>query len=372
MKQDVHCTLLSQNRFKEQAIIETSQTEPVKRQGSWRANIVIVSLFAALCVLMVLSLRLGRYPVSVWEIMRILFTTSPIHATELYSNAPWVVVEIVRIPRILTATLCGMGLALSGAAMQGVFRNPLVGPEIAGVSSGAACGGVLAIMLSLPMIGVLGLAFGFGMLALVIAFGLAKVSGRGSMLALILSGVIVGAFFSALVGLMETLADPSSKLPSIIYWLLGSFAGATYQKVAIVAGVSLIAGTLLLMLRWRINLLSLGEADAAALGINIEAMRWAITALVSLIVAAQVSVSGGVGWVGLIIPHLARMLVGPEHSKLLPASAFLGGIYLLAMDDMARSIGHQEIPIGLLTAVVGAPIFGFVFWTTQGKGWTRG
>jgi iron complex transport system permease protein len=363
---------ISRYCLKERVIIKTPALKFAEKQQGLRANIVIIVLFASLCLLMILSLRLGRYPVSIGEIVRIVFTTSPIHATGLYSNAPWVVVEIVRIPRILTATLCGMGLALSGAAMQGVFRNPLVGPEIAGVSSGAAFGGVLAIMLTLPMIGVLGLAFGFGMLALVIAFGLAKISGRNSILALILSGVIVGAFFSALVGLMETLADPTSKLPSIIYWLLGSFTGATYQKVAIVAGVSLVAGTLLLMLRWRINLLSLGETDAAALGINIEAMRWAIIALVSLIVAAQVSVSGGVGWVGLIIPHLARMLVGPEHSKLLPASAILGGIYLLAMDDLARSIGHQEIPIGLLTAVVGAPIFGFVFWTTQGKGWARG
>lgn len=332
---------------------------------------MIAGLFFALCVMMILSLRLGRYPVSVREIARIIFTTSPIRARELYSNSPWVVVEIVRIPRILIVTLCGMGLALSGAAMQGVFRNPLVGPEIAGVSAGASFGGVLAIMLSLPMFGVVGLAFGFGMLALVIAFGLAKLSGRGSMLALVLSGVIVGAFFGALVGLMETLADPTAKLPSIIYWLLGSFAGATYQKLAIVSGTMLIAGTVLLMLRWRINLLSLGEDDAAALGINIEALRWAIIALVALIVAAQVSVSGGVGWVGLIIPHLARMLVGPEHTKLLPASAFLGGIYLLAMDDIARSVGHQEIPIGLLTAVIGAPIFGFLFWKTQGKGWSR-
>jgi iron complex transport system permease protein len=347
--------------------VRVVQTLSLNHLADW----LVLVLCLIMGVTMLLSLRLGRYPVSVGEIVRIILTTSPIHATGLYSNAPWVVVEIVRIPRILTVTLCGMGLALSGAAMQGVFRNPLVGPEIAGVSTGASFGGVLAIMLALPMYGVVSLAFAFGMLALVIAFGLARLSGRGSMLALVLSGVIVGAFFGALVGLMETLADPTAKLPTIIYWLLGSFAGATYQKLAIISGVLLVAGTLLLMLRWRINLLSLGEDDAAALGINIEALRWGIIALVALIVAAQVSVSGGVGWVGLIIPHLARMLVGPEHSKLLPASAFLGGIYLLAMDDIARSVGQQEIPIGLLTAVIGAPIFGFLFWKTQGKGWAH-
>jgi iron complex transport system permease protein len=355
----------------ESVIIETLQAVSKGQKQGWRGSMVIVGLVACLCVLMVLSLTLGRYPVSVWEIVRILFTSSPFHATGQYSNAPWVVVEIVRIPRILVVALCGMGLALSGAAMQGVFRNPLVGPEIAGVSAGATFGGILAIILSFSFLGVVGLAFGFGVAALAIAFALAKISGGGSTLALVLSGVIVGTFFGATAGVLEIFAAPSSKLPAILFWLMGSFAGATYEKLAIVSGTVLVAGTLLLKLRWRINLLSLGTDDATALGVNVEGLRWAIIALVALIVAAQVSVSGGVGWVGLIIPHLARMLVGPEHSKLLPASAFLGGIYLLAMDDIARGVGHQEIPIGLLTAMIGAPVFGYLLWKTQGKGWGR-
>ncbi|QGM99993.1 FecCD family ABC transporter permease [Methylocystis parvus] len=330
-----------------------------------------ILLFVLLILLMLFSLTLGRYPVPFGEVARIVFTTFPINAVGDYENAPWVVVEIVRMPRILLVTLCGMGLAMSGAAMQGVFRNPLVGPEIAGVSSGAALGGVAAIMLSWPALGVVGLAFGSGLAALVAAFGLARIAGRASTLALVLSGVIVGGFCGALVGLLQTLADPMVKLPSIVYWLLGSFAGATYEKVAIVAAVTLVAGTLLLALRWRINLLSLGETDARALGVNVELLRWSLMGLVAVLVAAQVSVSGGVGWVGLIVPHLARMLVGPEHTRLLPTSAFLGGIYLLAMDDIARSLTEQEIPIGLLTSVVGTPIFAFLFWKTQSKGWAR-
>jgi iron complex transport system permease protein len=346
-------------------------TDPEPGTGSRGGDWLILTLLLAMLALMIFSLTLGRYPVSVREVVHIIATTSPLHAVENAANAPWVVIEIVRLPRILLVTLCGMGLALAGAAMQGVFRNPLVGPEIAGVSSGAACGGVLAIMLSLSAGGVVGMAFALGLLAIGIALALARVSGKGSILALVLSGVIVSAFFGALVGLLETLADPATKLPSIVYWLLGSFAGATYQKLAIVAGAMLVAGTALLLLRWRINLLSLGEDDSAALGVDVRKLRWAIVFLVALIVAAQVSVSGGVGWVGLIIPHLARMLVGPEHSKLLPSSAFLGGIYLLSMDDIARSVGPQEIPIGLLTAVIGAPVFGFLFWKTQGRGWSR-
>src|SRR5262249_32313639 len=155
----------------------------------------------------------------------------------------------------------------------------------------------------------------------------------------------------------------------IVYWLLGSFAGVTYQRAGVVAAVTLAAGTPLVLLRWRINLLSLGDDDGQAQGLRPDVMRWTVILLVSLIVAAQGSVSGHVGWVGLVVPRLARMLVGPEHSKLLPASAFLGGIYLLAMDDAARSLARQEIPIGLLTAIVGVPVFALLFWRTRGRGW---
>ena len=344
---------------------------PIHASRGRAVDVLPLALFATLILLMLFSLTLGRYPVPFFDVARIVFTTFPINARGEYTNAPWVVVEIVRMPRILLATLCGMGLALSGAAMQGVFRNPLVGPEIAGVTSGASLGGVVAIMLSWPSLAVTGLAFGSGLLALAAAFGLARLAGRASTLALVLSGVIIGGFCSALTGLAQTLADPMVKLPSIIYWLLGSFAGASYEKVALVASVTLVAGTLLLAMRWRINLLSLGETDAEALGVNVEVLRWSLMGLVALLVAAQVSVSGGVGWVGLIVPHLARMLVGPEHTRLLPTAAFLGGIYLLGMDDIARSLTEQEIPIGLLTSVVGTPIFALLFWKTQSKGWAR-
>ncbi len=226
-------------------------------------------------------------------------------------------------------------------------------------------------MLSWPSLGIVGLAFACGVFALFVAFSLAKLAGHTSTLALVLSGVIVGGFCSAIVGLMQTLPDPMVKLPSIVYWLLGSFAGATYDKVAIVAAASLFACTLLMALRWRINLLSLGEDDAHALGVNVELLRWGLMGLVALLVAAQVSVSGGVGWIGLIVPYLARMLVGPEHTRLLPTAAFLGGIYLLGMDDLARSATEQEIPIGLLTSVIGTPIFALLFRRTQSKGWSH-
>jgi iron complex transport system permease protein len=328
-----------------------------------------VFLFCALIVFMLFSLTLGRYPVSFIEVAKIVFTTMPFGARGNFTDAPWIVVEMIRMPRILLVTLCGMGLALSGAAMQGIFRNPLVGPEIAGVSQGAALGGVIAIMLSWSSGGIIALAFASGLLSVGCTFGLSRVAGRASTLALVLSGVIVGGFCGAVTGLLQFLSDPAVKLPSIVFWLLGSFTGATYDKVAIVAVVMLTAGTLLLALRWRINILSLGEADAQSLGLYVSSLRWAIMSLVALLVAVQVSVSGGFAWVGLIVPHLARAIVGPEHTRLMPTAAFLGAFYLLGIDDIARSLTVHEIPIGFLTSVIGTPVFAILFWRTQSRGW---
>jgi len=322
---------------------------------------LILALSGALVALALLSLTLGRYPVSLSDVPHLLVAAPS-------DDAPWVVVMLVRLPRILLAALCGMGLALCGAAMQGLFRNPLVGPEICGVQAGATLGGVIALLLDLPQLDVTGLAFVGGMLALAAAMALARAGGAANLLALALAGVIVGGFCQALVGLLETLADPNGKLPVLLYWLLGSFAGADYDKLLVVAAVTLGAGSAILALRWRINLLSLDETDAMALGVNTARLRWALLALTALICAAQVAASGGVGWIGLVIPHLARFMVGPEHARLLPVSALLGGLYLLAMDDLSRSAAATEIPIGLLTSALGAPAFALLVWRTQRQG----
>lgn len=340
-----------------------------------RVYIIIIVLLIILVAMGVFSLTLGHYHVPIGTLARILF--APALPDELQGNLleqekEWVVVRIVRLPRILVVMLAGMGLALSGATLQGLFRNPLVGPQIIGVSSGASFGGVLAILLSLPSAGVVGFAFAFGMLSLLIVFGLSRLAGRtGGILALVLAGVILSSFFGALVGVAQYLADPETNLPTIVYWLMGSFASADWKKVPIIGIPTLTAGIILLLLRWRINLLSLGDVDAKTLGVKVGVLRWIVLMFVSLIVAAQVSVSGGVGWVGMVIPHFARMIVGPDHRTLLPASALMGGIYLLVMDCLARNLTMLEIPIGLLTSLVGAPFFALVFCKTQGKGWAR-
>ncbi len=327
---------------------------------------LIAGVLASLCI--------GAYPVSPGQVARILINLSLPRSFQPFSAAPdaqIAAIAVIRLPRVLLSLLAGAGLGISGAALQGMMRNPLVGPDLIGISSGAACGGLLAILLDWPSWGLLASAFAGGFLALVAAWTLARLSRGGGVLPLILAGVVVAAFFTAMHGLIQYTADPENKLPTMIYWLIGSFAGATPHKVSVLAPPVLAAGALLLLLRWRINLLSLGELDAMALGVKVSGLRWVILALVALIVAAQVSVSGIVGWVGLIVPHFARMLAGPDHRRLLPASALTGAIFLLAMDDIARTLVRQELPIGILTAGIGTPIFALLFWRMQAKGWSH-
>ncbi|SCB44679.1 FecCD family ABC transporter permease [Rhizobium multihospitium] len=324
----------------------------------------IATLAILLVVVAVVSLGVGRYDIPFLRVVEILWSpisppAVPVTATE--AN----VVFTVRMPRILLALLAGAGLAVSGATLQGVFRNPLVGPQVMGVSSGAAFGGTLAILLSFSRYGLLGSAFIFGLSALVIVYGLNGIVARRNILALVLAGVVVSGFFGALVSLVQYLADTEDKLPAMVFWLLGSFATANWEKFWLIAGPVVVGSLLLLGLRWRINLLSIGDEDARALGVNVEPLRWLILVLVSCIVAAQVAVSGIIGWVGLVVPHMARMLVGPDHRVMMPASLLIGALYLLIIDTIARTATSSEIPLGILTALIGTPVFALVLRQTQ-------
>ena len=347
--------------------ISSIQSAPGSR---FQAALFPVLIFAFGATI-VFSLLIGRYPISASEVMQIIIN-APFDRVGEHGDNPWIVVHLLRLPRVLLVAISGMGLSMAGAAMQGVFRNPLVGPEILGVSSGACFGGVLAMSLGFSALSVvIPFAFAFGCGALVIGFMLASLARQNTIIGLVLAGIIISGFFSALTGIATYTADPETRLPGIVYWLMGSFASASYDSVAFLAAISVISLVPLMGLSWRINLLSLGESDARSLGLNTRLLRWVIVVLVSLIVAAQVSVSGGVGWVGLVIPHLARMMVGPDHSRLLPASALLGGIYLLLMDNLARALTANEIPIGLLTSLVGTPVFAFFFIRLKGRGWSH-
>ncbi|WP_427018102.1 FecCD family ABC transporter permease [Pseudarthrobacter sp. P1] len=316
----------------------------------------IAGTAALLLAVVLVSLALGRYYVPFWHVVQALAS----HVVPLGTPVPSAedsVVVLVRLPRIILALLVGGGLAVGGAALQAIFRNPLVSPEIIGVSAGASFGGALALLLGAGSLALVGGSFVFGLAALCLLFLIASGRGGAPMLMIVLGGVVVGSFFSALVSLTTYIADPFTTLPAIVFWLLGSVAAASYAKV-LIAVVPILAGTgILLALRWRINVLSLGDEDAAALGLRPRTLRWVVLVSVALIVAGAVAVSGVISWVGLVIPHLARMWVGPDHRVLLPVSFLLGGAYLIAVDTIARTVTAGEIPLGVLTALIGAPVF---------------
>lgn len=332
----------------------------------------ILLLLVLLAMVIIFALASGRYNVPFSTVLLIL--TDNIVDMSRDGMKSWKiveerVVELVRLPRILVAGLCGGALSISGAALQGMFRNPLVGPQIIGVSSGAAFGGVLAILLLLADIFIPVFAFVFGVLALLITMGVAKAG--GNVLSLVLGGIVTSAFFSSLVSLAKYTADPDDSLPAIVYWLLGSFNESSFTDLLYILIPVLTAGVLIFKMRHLINILSLGEEEARSLGINVDLSRWTILLSCAVLISATVSVSGIVGWVGLIIPHFARMVTGANHARLLPVSMLAGAIYMILVDTIARTASYGEIPIGVLTALIGAPVFGWLLYRTQMKGWSN-
>lgn len=268
-------------------------------------------------MLILISLAIGHYSISISQVINILF----IYLNQNTNQIPILdqqVIWQVRIPRILLAFLSGAGLALCGVVLQGVFYNPLVDPHVIGVNSGAAFGGTLAIILNFSTFGLIVLAFLFGLLTLILIFSFIHSIKQNSLLMLVLIGLILSGFFSALVSLMQYLADTEEKLPNIVFWLLGSFATATWNKLILLAIPIIVASYLLTTLSWRINILSLGDNEAKNLGISTSFSRWLILLLCTLIISIQVAVSGCIGWIGLIIPHAARLIVGANHQRLLP------------------------------------------------------
>jgi iron complex transport system permease protein len=275
----------------------------------------------------------------------------------------------VRLPRVLLAMFVGAGLSISGASFQGMFQNPLVSPGILGVSAGAGFGAALAILLSGNDAVIQISAFGFAILAVALTYRISRVYKTTPVLMLVLSGVVVGALFLALIGLIKYVADPYEKLPAITFWLMGSLSDASVKHLTTVVP-PIVAGSIgLLLVRWRMNILSMGDEEARSLGINTELLKRFIIICATVVTAAAVCVSGMIGWVGLVIPHVARMIVGPDHKVLLPASLSLGAGYLLVIDNIARTATSAEIPLGILTAIIGAPFFAYLLRKTRGRGW---
>ena len=341
---------------------DTVTAAPVsdKRGTTWVSVILVAGVFGVAMA----ALALGRYSVPVNEVARILID-QVYSLPRTWTDAEQQVVLSVRLPRVLLAMLIGGGLALAGAALQAVFRNPLVSPQVLGVSSGASFGGVLVMLLGLGSAALVGGAFAFGLVALGIVMWIGKTGRGGSLLMIVLGGIVVSALFSALVSLVTYLADPYTTLPSIVFWLMGSLATANATKV-LVAAVPILAGTaVVLALRWRVNILSLGDDDARSLGIDPGRLRAVLLTVVALMTAGAVAVGGVIGWVGLVVPHMARLWVGPDHRISMPTTFALGAIYLTVIDTLSRTISTAELPIGILTAIIGAPVFVLLLRSTR-------
>ena len=313
-----------------------------------------------LLAVVVTAFALGKFPIAPADLLRAVWAR--LSGTESgLTPAQETVVWNIRLPRVAAGLLVGAGLAAAGAAYQGMFRNPLVSPDILGVSAGAGLGAVLGIYLGLPLAVVQALAFVGGLLAVGTVVGVAGLVRRHDpVLVLVLAGIAVGALLGAGISLIKILADPTTQLPSITFWLLGGLNAVTTADLAVTAPVMLVGLVPMALLRWRMNLLSLADEEAQALGISVVRLRLLLVAAATLTTAAAVSLTGIIGWIGLVVPHVARLLVGPNFARLLPASLLLGGGFLVATDTLARTAASIELPLGILTALVGAPFFLFL------------
>ena len=323
---------------------------------SRRKNLPIVILALALPVLILLSVAMGRYSVPVGEVVRILLAkVFPIQDTWTAQMAA--AVWNIRLPRVLLASLVGCALSAAGTAYQTVFRNPMAAPDILGASSGACFGAALAILLGLPRFGIAVLAFGMGLISVGLVWTVGKRTHGSRIVNLLLAGIMVGSLFSAGTSYIKLVADPSDQLPAITYWMMGSLNGVQMKDVGFAVLPMLVGLVPLVLLRWRLNLLTVGEEEARSMGVNVACLRLITVLCATILTAAGVAVSGMIGWVGLVIPHLSRKLVGGDCRRLLPCSMLLGAAFLLTVDDVSRNLLATEIPIGILTALIGAPFF---------------
>ena len=321
-------------------------------------NKEIISLMLLIFLPIVLffaSFLIGRYPISPVDVISTIL--SPIFPQLEVSSTITTIVFEIRLPRIIAALVVGASLAVAGAAFQSIFKNPLVSSDLLGVSNGAGFGAALAILISGANIVTQIFAFVFGLISVSITYLISRAYKAGGILVLVLSGVAISAFFNALISAIKFIADPDDKLPEIVYWLMGSLASVTMEKLMMIAIPIIIGLVIVFALRWRMNLLAMGDEEAQALGLNPSRTRLLIIAGCTLLTSAAVSICGIVGWIGLVIPHMARMVVGPDNKILIPASLSLGASFLLLIDNISRAVISIEIPIGILTAIIGVPIF---------------
>ncbi len=330
-----------------------------------RTRLTRIAIIALPVIAFFLALFLGRYDLGFSQMLELLVSPSRYAGTTSYS-----VIFDIRLPRVILGLLVGGVLAASGAGLQGMFKNPLVDSGMLGVSSGAGFGAVLGIVLFNNTYGLTVLfAFGFGILAVVMSYFIGTIYRSSPRLMLVLGGVIVSSLFSSLISMGKFIADPFDQLPSIVFWLMGSMANVGFNEVLYVAVPILISVIGLSMLGWRINVLSLGDREAHSLGVPIGVTKAMVVTLCTLGTAAAVSICGTIGWIGLVIPHIVRMLLGSDNKAIIPYSFVLGGGFLALIDILARTLTSAELPVGMLTALIGVPFYIYLLRKTRGGGW---
>lgn len=318
--------------------------------------VLITLLVVLLVVVFFIALCAGRYSIRVTEVVRIL-ASSIFDVTQTWDDKAYGVIFTLRLPRTIGAVLVGAALSLAGAAYQGVFKNPLVSPDLLGVSSGACVGAAIAILLGMNSLGVQALAFAVGIGAVTLTMLIPRLFRSSSMMMLVLSGVIVRGMMDSVVGVIKYIADPETQLADITYWTLGSLVKVLSSDLFAIAPVIAAGCLMVLLLSWRINILSLGEQEARALGVHVGFVRGVVILCSTLLTASAVCVCGTIGWVGLVIPHLSRITVGQDNTKSIPVSLLMGAIFMVAIDTLARVLTSLELPLSILTGIIGAPFY---------------
>lgn len=321
-----------------------------------RFVLLVLLLLVALCV----SLSVGRYDgLNPADAVGILLSgVFPIEQT--WTDAAANLVWNVRLPRMLAAMLVGAALSVAGAAYQGMFQNPMVSPDILGATNGAGFGAALAILFGLGWFGITAQAFVFGLVAVLLAYGISRMSRSNPVLSMVLAGMVVSTLFGSCISYIKLIADTEDALPEITYWLMGSLAAVRADDVAFAAIPVAIGLVPLVLLRWRINLLTAGEDEARSMGVNTNVLRAVVITCATLMTTACVSISGVIGWVGLVIPHFCRIIFGNDYRRIVPAAIVMGAAFLVVADIFARMLATSEVPIGILTSFVGAPVFVFL------------
>lgn len=334
--------------------------------GTARIRLLQCSLAILLFFLIMLSLCRGAYDVPAIQTLRIVFSHF-FSLEETWTTTMYRVVMFSRLPRIIAAIAVGLSLSIAGSAYQGIFRNPLVSPDLLGVSSGACVGVAISILFHLGYYGNLLLSFLGGLLAVVMTVTIPRFLKNRSTATLILAGVIVSGFFSSLLGIMKYLADADTELAEITYWQLGSLAKIKIDSLYVMIPVIVVFAIVLLMLRWRINVLSLGDQEARTLGANLTRERGLVIICATILTSASICLSGTIGWIGLVVPHLARQIVGHNNRYSLPTAALVGTVFLVTIDLIARTLTGGEIPLGILTGIVGTPFFTWILIKKQSR-----